>query len=223
MLRETSAAVQDYLKALYLESPAAGEHRFVSTNAVANRLEVSAASATNMLKKLGTLGFVNHVPYRGAELTERGRRVALEVVRHHRLLETYLAEALDVPWDEVHAEAEILEHVLSEQLEQRISERLGHPRVDPHGHPIPSEELSVQEVSGALLWDALEGRQVTVRSVSDSIPDALRYLGSIGIRPGARIQVVARGPVGGPLFVKVEDEVSPVALSREVAEAICVA
>jgi DtxR family Mn-dependent transcriptional regulator len=222
MLRETSAAVQDYLKALYLESPSGGERRFVSTNAVANRLDVSAASATNMLKKLGTLGFVNHVPYRGAELTESGRRVALEVVRHHRLLETYLAEALDVPWDEVHAEAEILEHVLSEQLEQRISERLGNPLVDPHGHPIPSEELSVPEVSGALLWDALEGKQVTVRSVSDSIPDALRYLGSIGIRPGARLQVVARGPVGGPLFVKVEDGGSPVALSREVAEAIWV-
>jgi DtxR family transcriptional regulator, Mn-dependent transcriptional regulator len=223
MLRETSAAVQDYLKALYLESPIGGEHRVVSTNAVAQRLEVSAASATNMLKKLGTLGFVNHVPYRGAELTESGRRVALEVVRHHRLLETYLAEALDVPWDEVHAEAEILEHVLSEQLEQRISERLGHPRVDPHGHPIPSEELSVPEISDALLWDAPEGRQVTVRSVSDSIPDALRYLGSIGIRPGAHLQVVSRGPVGGPLFVKVEDGGSPVALSREVAEAIWVA
>jgi DtxR family transcriptional regulator, Mn-dependent transcriptional regulator len=147
--------------------------------------------------------------------------VALEVVRHHRLLETYLAEALDVPWDEVHAEAEVLEHVLSEQLEQRISERLGDPRVDPHGHPIPSVELAVSEISGSLLWDALAGRRVTVRSVSDSIADALRYLGSIGIRPGARLQVVARGPVGGPLFVEI-DGGSPVALSKEVAEAIWV-
>jgi DtxR family transcriptional regulator, Mn-dependent transcriptional regulator len=221
MLSETSVAVQDYLKALYLESMD-GERRFIATNAVAHRLEVSAASATNMLKKLATMGYVNHVPYRGAELTDSGRRVALEVVRHHRLLETYLAEALDVPWDQVHDEAEVLEHVLSEQLEQRISERLGHPRVDPHGHPIPSAELAVSETSDVLLWDVPEGQRVTVGSVSDSIPDALRYLGSIGIRPGARLLVVARGPIGGPLFVEVEGGGSPAALSREVAEAIWV-
>src|SRR5918994_1134644 len=136
MLSQTSTAIQDYLKALYvLEVERQPDGIAIPTTALAQRLGVSAASTTNMLKKLATLGLVRHAPYKGAELTPDGRKIALEVVRHHRLLETYLAEVMGVPWDEVHAEAEVLEHVLSERLEDRIATMLGDPAFDPHGHP----------------------------------------------------------------------------------------
>src|SRR5919112_2246216 len=163
MPAQTSSATQDYLKAIYLlaESPADASG-LVSTTALAQRLEVSAASATNMLKKLDQLGLVAHVPYHGARLTERGRAVALEVVRHHRLLETYLAQALGVPWDQVHAEAEILEHHLSEELEERIAARLGHPTADPHGHPIPTKDLTSPPPPARTLWDTSDGDTATV-------------------------------------------------------------
>lgn len=138
----TSSAAEDYLKAIMAE---AGDSAPVSTTALARRMRVSAASATNMLKRLALQGLVAHVPYRGSSLTPAGRNVALEVIRHHRLLETYLAEALGVPGTEVHAEAELLEHVLSEELEERISARLGHPTTDPHGRPIPTRELVMPE------------------------------------------------------------------------------
>ena len=220
-----SPAAQDYLKALYLEcepDSASGES-LVSTTALSQRLGVSAASATNMLKKLDALGLVSHVPYHGAELSENGRKVALEVIRHHRLLETYLAEALGVPWDEVHAEAEVLEHVLSEGLEERIAAHLGHPTLDPHGHPIPSKDGSVPRVSETRLWDAPVGERVLVERVSDAHPDGLRYLARIGVRPGASLFINGRGPVGGPLFVQVPDSgVHAQALSREIAEAVWV-
>jgi DtxR family transcriptional regulator, Mn-dependent transcriptional regulator len=218
MLSQTSPAVQDYLKAVYRETDKGGRH--ASTTAIASRLGVSAASATNMLKKLDVAGLVDHSPYHGARLTERGRSVALEVIRHHRLLETYLAEALGVPWDEVHAEAEVLEHVLSESLEARISERLGHPSADPHGHPIPSLDLEMPEMSAKRLWD-IGGGSVVLESVSDADADSLRYLAGLGLIPGATTEVVGRGPVGGPLFVRVGDRLH--ALSKELAEAIWVA
>jgi DtxR family Mn-dependent transcriptional regulator len=218
MLSQTSPAVQDYLKAVYREAEE-GEGD-ASTTAVASRLGVSAASATNMLKKLAAAGLVEHSRYHGSRLTEDGEAVALEVIRHHRLIETYLAEALGVPWDEVHAEAEVLEHVLSEQLEARISERLGHPSADPHGHPIPSSELEMPEVSARRLWDVRAGL-VMVERVSDAHPGSLRYLADLGVKPGVTVEVVGRGPLGGPLFVRVEKQGH--ALSREVAEAIWVA
>jgi DtxR family transcriptional regulator, Mn-dependent transcriptional regulator len=213
-----SPAAQDYLKAVYLEGEDARTP--VTTSALAARLGVSAASATNMLKKLAAAGLVSHSPYRGADLTPEGRAIALEVIRHHRLLETYLAEALDVPWDEVHAEAEILEHVLSEALEARISERLGHPDFDPHGDPIPSTELEMPSVSGRPLWDVAKG-PVKVARVSDSHPGGLRYLADLGITVGAVIEVLGRGPVDGPLFVRIQERAQ--ALSRELATAIWVA
>lgn len=222
-MRNHSPAVQDYLKAVYMISQEAGGGT-VSTQSLAVRLGVTAASATNMLKKLASLGLVDHVNYRGAELTEPGRKIALEVIRHHRLLETYLAEALGVPWDEVHAEAEVLEHVLSEDLEDRIAARLGNPTVDPHGHPIPAKDGSMPSLSKRRLWEAGAGESVAVDRVSDAEAEALRYLAGLGIKPGSRLQVVGRGPVGGPLFVRVEDgsfEVS--ALSKEVAEIVWVA
>ena len=220
-----SPAAQDYLKALYLEGEpdSRADESLVSTTTLSQRLGVSAASATNMLKKLDALGLVSHVPYHGAELSDNGRRVALEVIRHHRLLETYLAEALGVPWDEVHAEAEVLEHVLSEGLEERIAAHLGHPTLDPHGPPIPSKDGSVPRISERRLWDASIGERVLVERVSDAHPDGLRYLARIGIRPGTPLVVTGRGPVGGPLFVEAPESGPPAqALSREIAEAVWV-
>ncbi len=218
-------AVQDYLKAIQLlewESPS--DDGRVSTQVLAERLNVSPASATNMLKKLDSTGLVDHAPYRGAALSEAGRKVALEVIRHHRLLETYLAEALGVPWDRVHDEAEILEHVLSEDLEDRIAAVLGDPKADPHGHPIPAKDGSMTEPSRRRLWDVERGANVAVERVSDDVPEALRFLGVAGIRPGASVTVVDRGPVAGPLFVRVHGEPGEVhALSKDLAEVVWVA
>jgi DtxR family Mn-dependent transcriptional regulator len=217
-----TAAVQDYVKALYLlESE--GEPEAVPTSALATRLGVTAASATNMLKKLGSLGLVDHVPYAGASLTQSGTKVALEMIRHHRLLETYLAEALGVPWDEVHKEAEVLEHVLSEELEERISARLGHPKADPHGHPIPAKDGSLPVESRSRLWDAPDGGEVEVERVSDQKSEVLRYLEQVGIKPGATVEVVERGPLEGPLYVRVRSKPDEVhALSKELSEAVWV-
>jgi DtxR family transcriptional regulator, Mn-dependent transcriptional regulator len=225
MPTKTSQAVEDYLKALHMleaESRPVGTEQAVATQAVAERLDVSAASATNMLKKLSLMGLVAHVPYRGARLTEEGRRVALEVVRHHRLLETYLAEVLGVPWDRVHEEAEVLEHVLSEDLEDRIARFLGDPTRDPHGHPIPAKDGSMNRLSDRRLWDVDIGDRVDVESVSDDRSEALRYLADGGIKPGASVEVTRRGPVDGPLFVRSDDSMEEIALSRELAEAVWV-
>src|SRR3954465_10444974 len=156
MTLEVSSAVQDYAKAIYsLEQRC--ESGAVSTNALAERLGVSAASAASMVKKLDGLGLVEHVPYRGVALTERGAKVALEVLRHHRLLERYLAEELGVPWDRVHDEAEVLEHVLSEELEELIAAKLGHPTRDPHGDPIPTLDGRIEESPTEALHDLEPG------------------------------------------------------------------
>jgi DtxR family Mn-dependent transcriptional regulator len=136
-------AVEDYCKAIFTLESREGEP--VSTNALAERLEITPGSVSAMLKKLGELGFITHLPYRGVRLTDEGRRVALEILRHHRLLELFLAETLEMPWDRVHAEAEVLEHVISEELERLIAIKLGDPTVDPHGDPIPSADLELDE------------------------------------------------------------------------------
>ena len=207
-----------------LEEEGPGRGTAISTKSVSERLNVTAASATNMLKRLDGLGLVRHLPYKGVELTEAGRKVALEVIRHHRLLETYLAEALGMPWDRVHAEAEVLEHVISEELEDRIAALLGHPTLDPHGHPIPSKELAMPTASAQILWEVDDGASVRIERVSDEVAEALRYLGDIGVRPGVTLEVVKRGPMNGPLFVRVEGEGEHVqALSKELAEAVWVA
>jgi DtxR family transcriptional regulator, Mn-dependent transcriptional regulator len=225
MSLQTSPAAQDYLKALYLEAEPldADASRMVSTSAVASRLGVSAASATNMLKKLAEAGMVEHSPYKGARLSPRGRDAALEVIRHHRLLETFLSTTLGVPWDRVHAEAEVLEHFLSEDLEERIAASLGDPTTDPHGHPIPSRNLEVSSSSDSTLWDLPVDLKVRVVRVSDEQPEVLRYLTEIGIAPGVPVQVTKRGPLGEPIFLRVNDDDENVALSREVAERIWVA
>jgi DtxR family Mn-dependent transcriptional regulator len=160
-----------------------------------------------MLKKLATLGLVEHERYLGAELTSAGQRVALEVLRHHRLLELYLSQSLGVPWDRVHDEAEVLEHHISEELEELIATALGDPTHDPHGDPIPSRELVMPEASDATL-DTLEpGERGRFSRISDSDPEMLRYLAERGIAPGDDFEVVDKQPFGGPLFVKFGDEV----------------
>ena len=195
-----SEAVQDYTKAIY--SLEARLREPVSTSAIAERIGVSAASASAMVKRLAEQGLVEHVRYRGVELTDEGRRVALEVLRHHRLLELYLSVHLDVPWDRVHEEAEALEHVISEDLEARIAAKLDNPTHDPHGDPIPTAELVMDDGATRSL-DSLEpgavGRFVRV---SDSDSDMLRYLEERGISLGDRFEVVERQPFEGPLTVR---------------------
>jgi DtxR family Mn-dependent transcriptional regulator len=203
--QEHSSAVEDYAKAIY-----ALEHRHgdaVSTNALAERLGVTAASASGMVKRLGELGLVEHRPYRGVSLTEEGRRVALEVMRHHRLLEAYLVQSLGVPWDRVHQEAEVLEHVLSEELEELIAAKLGDPTHDPHGDPIPTRELTIEERPTESL-EALEcGASGVFTRISDSDPDMLRFLAERGIAPGDSFTVIDKQPFDGPLFVRFGDDV----------------
>jgi DtxR family transcriptional regulator, Mn-dependent transcriptional regulator len=195
-----SEAIEDYAKAIY----ALGRRGdgTVSTNALAERLEVTPASVSAMVKKLAERGLAEHVPYRGVALTAEGERVALEVLRHHRLLELYLAEQLGVPWDRVHAEAEALEHVLSEYLEARIAAKLGDPTHDPHGDPIPSVDLQIDEGDPRALESLEAGATGRFVRVSDSDPEMLRYLDSRGVRLGDPLQVVDRQPFGGPLTVR---------------------
>jgi DtxR family Mn-dependent transcriptional regulator len=202
---EFSPAVEDYAKAIFmLQAELDGP---VSTTALADRLRVTPASASGMVKKLGELGLVEHKPYKGVALTARGRRVALEVLRHHRLLEAYLASSLGVPWDRVHAEAEVLEHVLSEELEALIADKLGHPTHDPHGDPIPSVDLVLPEETHPCLSSLDAGARGVLVRVSDAEPEMLRYLTERGIAPGDRFEVIERQPFDGPLFVRFGDHV----------------
>lgn len=203
----SSPAIEDYSKAIYaLEQR---DREPVSTNALAERLGVTPASASGMVKRLGELGLVTHQRYRGVLLTDAGRRVALQVIRHHRLLELYLVRDLGVPWDRVHKEAEVLEHVLSDELEELIAAKLGHPTLDPHGDPIPSADLTIDELPTESL-DSLPARaRGTFVRVSDSDPEMLRYLADRGIAPGDDFEVVDRQPFGGPLFVRFGSDVHP--------------
>src|SRR3984957_18518610 len=204
-MSERTSAIEDYTKAIYALESRGGDA--VSTNALAERLGVTAASASGMVKRLGELGLVEHRPYRGVSLTDEGRRVALEVMRHHRLLELYLVQSLGVPWDRVHAEAEVLEHVLSEELEELIAAKLGDPTHDPHGDPIPTRDLTIEERPTESL-DALEcGARGTFVRISDSDPEMLRYLAERGIAPGENFEVIDKQPFDGPLFVRFRDQV----------------
>jgi DtxR family Mn-dependent transcriptional regulator len=194
-------AVEDYAKAIH--TLAQRDEGAVSTTALARQLGVSPGSVTAMLKRMGEMGLVEHEPYHGVTLTDDGDRVALEVIRHHRLLESYLAEALGMPWDRVHDEAEVLEHYISEELEERLASALGDPAVDPHGDPIPDRELTLDEGEGTPLARLEAGDRGTFTRVSDSDPEMLRYLAERGIRPGAALRVREREPFGGPLTIEV--------------------
>jgi DtxR family Mn-dependent transcriptional regulator len=211
-----SHAIEDYAKAIYVLETRGSEP--VSTTALADRLGVTAGSVSAMIKKLAEHHLVTHTPYRGVRLTAEGRRTALEVIRHHRLLELFLAEVLEVPWDRVHQEAEVLEHVLSTELEEIIAAKLGNPTHDPHGDPIPSAEFEIQEQETRSLADLQPGDEGVFVRVSDTEPEMLRYLGERGVTPGASFEVLERQPFGGPLFVRFGSDVHP--LGGELAQAM---
>ena len=211
-----SPHVQDYVKAIYALETRAGAA--VATNDLAERLEVTPGSVSAMVRKLAELGLVEHERYRGVRLTERGREAALEVLRHHRLIELFLAQELGMPWDRVHAEAEVLEHVISEELEQLIAERLGNPRIDPHGDPIPTHAFEIDEGETYSLGELQAGAAGRFVRVSDSDPEMLRYLDEEGIVLGERLEVMRRQPFGGPVFVRVRER--ELALGGELARAM---
>lgn len=193
-------AVEDYSKAIFTLESRSGEP--VSTTSLAERLAITPGSVSAMLKRLDELGLITHIPYRGVRLTEDGRLIALEVIRHHRLLESYLADVLGMPWDRVHDEAEVLEHVISEDLEALIAAKLGHPTIDPHGDPIPSVEFDLEEPQTLGLDELAIGSTGRFVRVSDSDPEMLRYLAEQGIGIGEELEVMERQPFGGPLFVR---------------------
>ncbi|MGH2953272.1 MAG: metal-dependent transcriptional regulator [Solirubrobacterales bacterium] len=203
-LPERSEAIEDYAKAIYMLARRDGAP--VATGSLAARLGVSPGTVTAMLKRMADLGLVEYESYRGTSLTPAGEKLALELIRHHRLIEAYLAEALGMPWDRVHDEAEVLEHYISEELEERIATALGDPSHDPHGDPIPDRGLELAADEGAVPLTELEvGRRGTFSRVSDSDPEMLRYLDQRGIRPGAELRVDEHEPFGGAVQVTVGD------------------
>ena len=175
----------------------------MATTTLASSLKVSPAAVTKMMRRLTAMRLVNHSRYRGVRLTTAGRKVALEIVRHHRLLELYLTQALGYPLDRVHAEAEILEHAISEDFEESIDRLLGYPELDPHGDPIPTRSGSVPKALGAMLSNAEAGDKLVVCRVSDANVELLRYLVSLGLVPQATVEVVEKLPFGGPVKVRV--------------------
>ena len=195
-VRRTSKAQEDYLKAIF---QLGGSEEPVPTSRLAQELGLSAASISEMLDKLDGLRLVDHNPYRGARLTGSGRALALEMVRHHRLLETYLVHALGYGWDEVHEEADRLEHAISERLEERMWRALGRPSVDPHGDPIPTPDGRLRKRGLRPLLACAAGETVVVERVSDRDPEKLRAISALGLNPGSRVRVVAPSRWEGPL------------------------
>lgn len=214
--RRTNEGAENYAKALY--ELQAREASAVGTTAVAQRLGVTVASASGMLRRLAAEGVVEYAPYRGARLTPEGERIALEVIRHHRLIELFLAEVLDMPWDRVHAEAEVLEHHISEELEELIAAKLGEPVLDPHGDPIPDRDLEISAEDSIPLTELKPGDQGIFTRVSDSDASMLRYLAERAIQPGARLVVEGREPFGGPVMVEIAGRTHP--LGPELAGSI---
>src|ERR671910_2689393 len=193
-------SVEDYLKGIYQLSP---EGRPASTSEIAHLLALSAPSVTGMVKRLSEHGLLEHIPYRGVQLTEEGRRAALRMVRRHRLIEAYLVEFLGYSWDTVHAEAERLEHAVSETLVEKMASALGNPIVDPHGDPIPSADGLIHELSCTPLSDIPVGQTVEIHRVHESQPERLRYIASLGLKPGVQITVVDRQPFDDLVTVEV--------------------
>lgn len=200
---EITAAHQDYLKAIYMLRSQGKE----ATNAaIAQALGVAPASATNMMRRLADMGLVVYVAYREVTLTPAGEQVALEMVRHHRLIELFLHDILGIPWDKVHAEAERLEHVISEELEEAIAVKLGHPQFDPHGDPIPPKGGAEVAVGQSTLAGWPSHRPARLCRVRAQDSERLRYLGSLGLYPGAQVTVLERAPFNGPLTVEVDGQ-----------------
>jgi DtxR family Mn-dependent transcriptional regulator len=211
-------AIEDYLKAIYVLQQQSGE---VSTSLLSEQLGgFKPGSVTGMVKKLAEMNLVTHTPYQGVWLTAAGERAALEVVRHHRLLELYLVEALGYSWDEVHEEAEKLEHHISEKLEARIAAHLGHPNFDPHGDPIPSPKGELPDAGAQLLADLDPGSRAQVARVCDQHAERLRYMAGLGLVPGARLEMVGVEPFDGPVSVSIGGAIHP--LDRRLARMIYV-
>ncbi|MCP4417303.1 MAG: metal-dependent transcriptional regulator [Chloroflexi bacterium] len=197
-------AIEDYLKTIYMlaqtESP-------VSTSRIAEARQVKPASASSMIKRLAGLKMVNYEKHYGVTLTAAGEKLALEVIRHHRLIELYLIEALGFSWDEVHEQADILEHVISEKLEERIAAVLNDPEFDPHGDPIPAKDGSMVRVQGELLSTVAVGSSVWVRRIiDDANSELLRYLAEMGLVPGTAVKILTIAPFDGPLTLLINDE-----------------
>jgi DtxR family transcriptional regulator, Mn-dependent transcriptional regulator len=200
-----SLTVENYLKAIYLIGARGPEGQAVATGALAAALSVSPGSVTGMLKTLSEDELASYTPYEGARLTPRGRELALKVLRRHRLLELFLAQTLHMPWDEVHEEAEHLEHAASERLIDRIDAYLGHPAVDPHGDPIPRADLSLPEPGGLPLNQLPPGRRFRLVRVVDQDPAFLRYLTECGLDLGTEGELVTNRPEAGALTLRVGD------------------
>ena len=212
-----SESIENYLKAIYALRREAGK---VLTTQLAERLEVKPASVTGMVRKLAQMKLVTYKPYQGVELTRSGQKIALEVIRHHRLLELYLSEVMGLPWDKVHIEAEKLEHALSEELEDRIDELLGHPTTDPHGSPIPSKAGKVSSSDSHRLSELKQGEKAKIAEVNDEDAGFLRYVAKLGLFPGKVIEVVSVAPYKGPLTLKVNE--NKIVIGCEAAEQIMV-
>lgn len=197
-----SPSIEDYLKTIYsLQS-----EQKANTKNIAEKMGYSQASVTNMMKKLADRGLVVYESHRGVELTKSGEMVALEVIRHHRLLELYLTKVMGYSWDEVHAEAEKLEHHISEQFEEKISEMLGHPQFDPHGDPIPNKDGTLPDLMFNQLSEAQPDHFYVIKRINNQSPDFLRYIEELGLKPDAKLQVINKAPFNGPMTIKLNDE-----------------
>lgn len=219
-----SKSNEDYLKAIYfIQEQQNGQP--VSTSSLASRLGVASASVTGMLKRFAAEDpkLVEYEPYSGVTLTLAGEKMALEVIRHHRLLESYLCQMLGYSWDEVHEEAERLEHVISEEMEERLATALGDPVTDPHGDPIPDREGNFHQPAYQCLTDIPNGQPVEIRRVVGQEPEMLRYLAELGLVLSTQIEIVSKAPFNGPITIRViGSQQSTLALGRELAEKIFV-
>ncbi|SFR50694.1 metal-dependent transcriptional regulator [Thiomicrospira sp. ALE5] len=215
-----SKAIEDYLKCIYkLEDPSQTE-KGVHTSAIASRLNVAQASVSNMIKKLSDQGFVSYEPYYGVALTTTGRQLALQMIRRHRVIEQYLVERLHYAWDEVDAEAEVLEHAVSDKLVDAMWEALGRPTHDPHGSPIPDQDGIMSEQPVKALVDVAEGEQVKLARIKNRSPEELRYLTSIGLAMGEGLRVKTKAPFNGPIMLEINNELH--ALDYRIAQALMV-
>ena len=216
-----SQTMENYVKTVYELQQ---EAEWVSTSALSRRLSHAPASVTNMIKKLATpeLGMLDYVPYKGVQLTPVGEKVALEVIRHHRLIELYLAEVMGIPWDEVHDEAEKIEHVISEDIEERMAAALGHPTIDPHGSPIPAKNGDMVDRQAEPLAEMMVGTSAVVAEVYDEDPALLRYLGDLGLYPHKTITLVKKEPFGGPYVIQLDGMIETISLGETVAGLISV-
>jgi DtxR family Mn-dependent transcriptional regulator len=216
-MTKLSPPIEDYLKTIYLLHERTGA---ATTTGIASVLEVTPASVTGMVKKLAELKLVRHTPYQGVELTKSGEKIALEMVRHHRLLELFLTEALGYSWDEVHAEADVLEHVISEEFEDRIAARLGNPTIDPHGDPIPAKDGTIAVVKERALLVMQPGESAQITHINDANAEMLRYAASVGLTPATRLTLIEAEPFGGSLRVKIGK--AEKAIGRELAAQVFV-